>query len=383
MSSTSYQCQVEPFKDGLEDHVYDKLWQTLPPKFLFRVATAAGIGPWRLTLVCRGFRESLLSVPRKVRFLPQAPEERAEQIAWLRKCGTRAEGWRLEAMGDKGAAGVSQALRCNTSLVDVGVYRGRRKEATREFASNLSLRCELWIFLDRLLVLAVGLRGASKIAIAILANEGVRLQRLDLSGSTIKDFGAEKLCRCAFAHLCSLLLNLYSHFAHLGGSALSDAATTLLGGSTLAHLDLARNEIEDKGVLAVAAYIAAEGRSPSNGQALRHLNLTSNNITEEGAAAIAGALASGGSRIGAILLTFRPLFAHSLLTLCSESITLSENDLGSEQNGPATLVRLMMHTTMQTIQLSDCSINVQGAFLQQHLCVFDTSVFLFFFAISC
>ena len=291
-SSTSY--QVQPFNDEMDDHVYDKLWRTLPGHLLFRCAAIGGIGAWRLNLVCRGYRDTLRSVPRRVRFVPQAPEQLAEQIAWLRKCGARAEGWRLEAMGDKGAMGVSQALRCNTSLVDVGVYRGRRKEAT------------------------LGLRGASKIAIAIGANEGVRLQRLDLSGSSIKDFGAQKLCR-----------------------ALSSAATTLLGGSTLAHLDLARNGIKDKGALAVAAYIAAEGRSPSNGQALRRLVLTSNGITEEGAVAIADAVSSGGSRI--------------------ESITLSENDLGSEHNGPATLVRLMMHSTMQTIQLSGCSINPEGA----------------------
>lgn len=296
-ASSSY--RVIPYKDGEEDEprkVYDQLWPTLAPEMLLRIAAEAGVGGWRLNAVCTRWRDTLQFAPRKVRFQPQGPEQSAAQVEWVRRCGSRAARWRMEAMGDKGAAGVSEALRANPEIVDVGAYRGRRKEVT------------------------LSLRGAAKLAIAITSNRGVRLQRLDLAGNAIKDLGAEKLCR-----------------------ALTAAATTLLGGSTLAWLGLSRNQIGDRGAQAVAEFISAEGASAGNGQALRLLDLHSNEIGGAGidalAAAAAAATVSGGC--------------------CLETCNLSENPLGESPSKLVQLVHAV-HPTLRTLRLSHCSLGAEG-----------------------
>lgn len=241
LSSSNY--VVEEFTGGSEDKLYDQYWASLPRALLLRIGTEAQIAAWRLNLVCKAWRDAVRAAPRRVRFHLQAPELNAELIAWIRRSGDCAAQWRVEAVGDKGAALAADALRCNPALREFGVHRGRRKEG------------------------ALTVRGAAKLAIAITDSRGLRLERIDLSGSTIKHFGAEKLCR-----------------------ALSTTATTFLGGSALAWLDLARNDVGDKGAEAVAGYIAAEGARAGNGQALRHLNLSSNSIGCPGLAALAAAV---------------------------------------------------------------------------------------------
>ncbi len=293
---------VEPFYDGSEDKLYNKEWPTLPKALLLRIAAEAKIGAWRLNLVCRAWRDAARDAPRRVRFQQQTPELNAEQIAWIRTSGDDAAQWRVEAIGDPGAALAADALRCNPALREFGVYRGRRREG------------------------ALGLRGASKLALAITDNRGLRLENIDLSGSSIKHFGAEKLCR-----------------------ALTATATQFLAGSALMRLDLARNEIGDKGAQAVASFIAAEGSRAGNGQALRYLNLSSNSIGCSGLAALAKAAAatSGGCRLETCILSCNPLLAD-----------VSE----STRNATTSLVSLLeaLHATIRVLEIAGCGLGPEG-----------------------
>jgi hypothetical protein len=300
LRSSNY--SVQPFKDGSEDKLYDKHWENLPKALLLRIAAEAGVGAWRLNLVSQAWRAAVHDAPRRVRFQAQALELIAKQIAWVRKSGDDAAQWRVEAVGDAGAAFAAEALRSNPALREFGVHRGRRREGT------------------------LGLRGASKLALAITDNRGLRLEKIDLSGSSIKHLGAEKLCR-----------------------ALTTTATQFLGGSALMWLDLARNEIGDKGAQAVASFITAEGSRTGNGQALRYLNLTSNSIGCPGLAALAEATAatSGGCRLETCILSWNPLVADVN---------------GSARNGGKSLVSLVeaFHATIRALETAGCGLGTEG-----------------------
>lgn len=297
---------VTSFKEGTEDQLYsyDKHWPTLPQALLLRIAAEARIGAWRLNLVCQAWQQALQCAPRTVRFQAQDSELNEQQVEWVRKAGDDAAQWRVEAVGDKGAAAAADALRCNAALREFGVYRGRRKEG------------------------ALGVRGASKLSIAIAASRGLRMERIDLSGSSIKQYGADKLCR-----------------------ALVTTATTFVGGSTLTWLDLARNDIGDKGAEAVASYLSAEGARPGNGQALRHVNISGNSISSDGLAKLAAAVTgtSGGCRLETCILS---------------SNRLSRDENGSESNGGRrSLVSLVqaVNATLRTLEVADCGLGPADA----------------------
>ena len=231
-------------------------WPTLSASLLLRIGTEAGVGAWRWRQVCRQWKETLGTAPRIVRVQDLPLEELAGQIHFLIQFG-RAD-WKLEAMGDKGAAGVAAAVRANEELCLVGVYRGRRKESV------------------------VGIRGASKLAIEI--NRGARLQTLDLNGSAIKQLGAEKLGRALVRQAereegcCLTRLGLARNGIEDGGLAEIAAAVSLT--STLTSLDLSSN------------YLTAEGcqllgeASGADDCGLRTLVLRDNPIGPQGAALI-------------------------------------------------------------------------------------------------
>ena len=295
---------VEECKDAEADKLHDRYWAMLPKAVLLRVAAEAKIGAWRLGLVCQVWRDAVRDVPRRVRFQLQTPELDGEQIEWIRKSGDCVAQWRVEAIGDKGAALAGVALRCNAAFRDFGVYCGRSREG------------------------ALSLRGASKLALAIAGNRELRLERIDLSGCTIKHFGAVKLCR-----------------------ALTTAATAFPGGSGLAWLDLTRNDIGDEGAASVASYISAEGKHARNGQALRHVNLSANSIGSSGLAALAAAATatSSGCHLETCILSTNPL--------------AEDDGNGSAPNGTTkSLTSLVhaLHATLRTLEIAGCGLGRQG-----------------------